>query len=313
MWLALVFAVFLGFGTIAGAETSDEPERLHAPYPLAEPTASVSPADLYLLFQMPGDYAQVRYSAGSLDRSANLQARLELLMHTLDRWLDVETKLNVVVISREVWDRSEIPIRYGLPVRAGANTILVPAHGDADTVNLWSWLLDGALPAIQGLPILGSPRELASMVLADVLVQHFACEIALEQARVVGQPEWLDELLPHLVSIGFSQRFEERRLTDLASLWARLGSRHAQGSIGVDEVGRRDFDLLQWLHVQGQLHEGARQVLAEEETGRDTVRRVRRLAKKGDGVITEAAAHDRWEELQPWLSTSFPRLPIRAK
>lgn len=275
------------------------------------PTGRHAAPASYFLLRLGGDLTEVRYTPGSLDRAANLQTRLELAARAFHKWADVDYLPELFVLNREEWQRAGYPVPYGLPLRIGARGVAAPAAGDDGTVALWRGLL-GTLPSIQGVPLRGTPDQAATMLLADVFVQLQACEGLADQLGMAGDQPWVRDFVSHVVSLGLVARLEPARLQPLDDAYGLLAARHRPESRSARDL-RPDLPLEDWLWFQAQLHRGARILLDEAGSGKDAVKRLRKLQKKGGGTLRAAALLERHERLRTWFHDSFSAVSLRAE
>ncbi len=282
---------------------------LSGPWPAAaEQDGRKAPSRLYpeppsfLLLRLGGDRAHFRYSPGSLDRAANLQERMELVARLFEKWSDDRFDLAVFVLSRREWEEAGIDVRYGIPVRVGTRAIAAPARGDPRTVELWSQLLDGALPTVIGTPILGTPQEVASMMVADVLVQLLAGEILVDSLGLHGDEPWIRPVMAHLAAWAVVERAGTDRPQDVTAFYRQLLAGHPPNVFSLRDY-RADLALEDWLWFQGQFHFAARAIYDKE--GKDAVKKMRGLAKKGRGAIRTDRLRRKYKGLDEWLETNF--------
>lgn len=276
------------------------------PYPA--PTAPVSEPNLYLLLQLAGERAQIRYTPGFLDRAVNLQTRLELVARSLRSWTKTDVELTAYVLSREEWERAGFEIPFGIPLRIGSNGVAAPAEGDEETVRLWAELLQGVLPSVQGLPLRGTPQQAATMLLADVLVQLQVADAVIERAELGGDQPWVRGVVAQLASLALTRRIEGGRLRDLEAMYAALGRRHAPGELSARDY-RSDLHLEEWLWFQAQFFRGALTIFAEE--GKGSVKAMRKLRRKDDGVLRAERLLRRYEGLEAWYYETFSAVSLR--
>jgi len=271
----------------------------------------------YLLLRLAGDRTDVRYTPGSLDRAANLQTRLELTARAFQKWAEVDFRPRVFVLTREEWRQARYAVPYGLPVRVGEAGLAVPAAGDPGTVALWSELLGGLLPAVQGTPMRGTPEELATMVLADVFVQLLASDVLLDAIGLTPEEPWLRGVAAHALTLSVVARLEPGRMPSLEILYQRLGQRHAPGTMSLRDYGST-LDLADWLWFQAQLHAGGKALVAkgkkgeELKKGKELIHSLRKLQKRGGGVLTDELLLRRYRALRPWLSERFSAVSLRV-
>ncbi len=263
---------------------------------------------VYLLLRLPGDFATVRYTPGSLDRAANLQSRLEHAARAFKRWVDVRLEVEVYVLSREEWRQAGYDVPYGIPVRIGRRGLAAPAEGDDDTVRLWGELLHGMLPAVAGMPIRGTPQQAATMILSDVLTQLQMAEILVDEIDIAGDRPWVRGLMTHLVSVDLVRRYEAVRLKDLETMYQLLARDAGPKAASARDYGP-DLGLSDWLWFQAQFHAGAQTILAK--TGKGAVKKMKQLRKKSDGVLSGELLLRRYKELGAWYSSSFTSVSLR--
>ncbi len=273
------------------------PTRLHPPPPS------------YLLLRLRGDDVTLRYTPGALDRAARLQYRIEPTLRAFHRWVDAKLKLEVFVLSRREWEDVGYTVPYGIPVRVGKLGLAVPAAGDDGTVRLWSELLKGALPVVPGNPIRGTPREVATMALADFIFQLLVSEILVDETGLGGDAYWVRSLMTHLTSVDLHQRYETVRMEDLDLMYSFLsretGAKAFTAGEYVPGVGLRE-----WFWFQAQFHFGAQTILAKE--GKGALKKMKKLRKKSGGALRGADLLERYEGLHDWYYASFATVSTRA-
>lgn len=273
-----------------------------------DPTALVAPTHLYppppryLLLPMSGDRASVRYTPGALDRSANLQRRLELLTRYFERWGGEHVEVLVFVLGRTEWEQAGFNVTYGLPVRVGETALAVPAEGDPGTVELWQTLLDGRLPRIAGTPIRGTPEEAASLLVSDLLAQTLCAEILVDSTGLAGDAFWVRGVLTHLISWMMAERLGTDRPEDVVTLYEQFLRWHAPRTLSVRDYGH-DVVLADWLYFQAQFLEGARAVYAK--AGKESLKKMIKLKKKGGGTLASEDLRRKFKGVDEWLRTSF--------
>lgn len=302
MALALVWVSLLGWGFSASPALGTEdfikaPTRLHG-----EPAAGN-------LLPLPGDWATFRYSFGSLDRAANLQTRFEVALRLLERWTNRRVEVATYVLTRDEWEASGYSVEYGVPVRVGRNAIAVPALGDDGTVALWSRVLDGMLPQVQGLPIRGTPQHAATLVLADIVAQLLMAEIVIDEVGLAGDSLWLRGLMTHVASLDFARRKDAGRIRDLDNMYRVLHQQRRDLRYSSRDYDA-DLDLRDWLWFQGHFHAGANLILERE--GKGALKRLRKLAKKDHGVLRGERVLRDFKGLEDWFAASFSAVSFRT-
>ncbi len=299
LWLA-----FAGVMSAAGQQT---PRETVSPKTVAPTRIYPEPA-VYLLLRLPGDFATVRYTPGSLDRAANLQHRLELATRAFKRWVDTRLEIEVYVLSHEEWRQARYDVPYGVPVRVGRRGVAAPAEGDDGTVELWANLLQGMLPAVAGVPIRGTPQQTATMILADFLTQLQVSEILVDEIGIAGDQQWVRGLTTHVASVDLVRHYESMRLKDLGTMY-QLASREAGSrAFRIRDYGP-DLSLRDWLWFQAQFHVGAQTIIAKE--GKGSVKKLKKLRRKGDGVLSGDLLLKRYKTLNEWLQASFTVVSLR--
>ena len=112
------------------------------------PVAGMKTIQLPLLLDLPGDLAFVRYTPGSLDRSASVQMRFELMAKEFQRSGFLQATLVFYVLSRDDWKEAGLPDPYGAPLVLGNDAIAMAGWADEQVVNGWRTLLGGELPML---------------------------------------------------------------------------------------------------------------------------------------------------------------------
>jgi hypothetical protein len=273
------------------------PTRLHAP-----------PEGAYLV-TLPGDFATMRYTPFSLDRAARLQSRLELALRSWERWTDRKVAITAFVLSREEWESSGYTVEYGVPVRVGRAAIAVPALGDDGTVALWSDVLGGMLPQVQGAPFRGSPQQASTMVLADIVVQLLAAEIVIDEVGLAGNEPWLRGLTTHVASLDFVRRKEGARLADLDAMYKLIIQRRGEKVMSSRDY-QPDLNLEDWIYFQACFHFGAQTILSKE--GKGALKKLRKLRKKDGEVLQAERLLRHYTQLNEWYHAFFSAVSFRS-
>ncbi len=272
------------------------------------PTRIYTEPAVYFLLKLPGDTVTVRYSPGSLDRSANLQTRLELASRAFKRWVDFKLQVTLYVLTREEWRQAGYDVPYGVPVRVGRRGLAAPAEGDAGTVALWAEMLKGVLPAVAGAPIRGTPQQAATMILADLMTQLLMCEILVDEVGIAGGRPWVRGLMTHLASVDLVRRYEEARLGDLDTMYQLLAQVHSPRAFSSRDYNP-DLRLRDWMWFQAQFHTGAQAILAK--TGKGALKKMKKLRKKTGGVLNDDLLLRRYDTLNAWFHDSFTSVSLR--
>lgn len=303
--LPLLWILCLG---IAGLTPAVAQETDPAQPKLIAPTRIYPEPAVYLLLRLPGDFATVRYTPGSLDRAANLQSRLELAARAFKRWVDTRIEVDVYVLSREEWQQARYDVPYGVPVRVGRRGLAAPAEGDDGTVKLWADLLHGMLPAVAGTPIRGTPQQTATMILADFITQLQVSEILVDEIGVAGDVQWVRGLTTHVASVELVRRYEVVRLGDLGTMYELMAQSAGPRAFSARDYGP-DLSLPDWLWYQAQFHAGAQAVVAKE--GKGSLKKLKKMRRKGDGGLTGDLLLKRNKILNEWFHGSFTSVSLR--
>ena len=268
---------------------------------------AADPAALAQLLLLPGDRAAVRYTPGSLDRAAHVQARLAALADDFAAWGGGPSTLRALVLSPEDWQAAGLRRPYGLAERTPNGDVAAPAWGSEETVALWRALTGAPLAWEGGLPVRGTPEEAASLALADLVLQVECGRLYVEgggaggPGGLGGETPWVTGLAAHVVALAAMLRHEPARLPRSAEFWGQLagdpGAR-PHGALAAAAAAADDLPVREWLAHQAQLHAGARVIV--ERDGAKSVKRLLAL-KRSQGRLTAAALLGRYPELGPWL------------
>lgn len=283
---------------------------LAASAPYKAPTRLHGPPDGAYLVSLPGDFATVRYTPFSLDRAARLQNRLELALRSWERWAGKEVQVTAFVLTREEWERSGYSVAYGMPVRVGRAAIAVPALGDDGTVALWNEVLEGILPQVQGAPLRGTPQQVSTMILADIVAQLLVAEIVIDQVGLAGNEDWVRGLNTHVASLDFVRRKEAARLPDLDSMYSRIIQRRGEKVMSSRDY-QPDLNLKDWLYFQACFHFGAQTILAKE--GKGALKKLRKLRKKDGAVLQADRMLRHYKDLDTWYHNYFSAVSFRNR
>ena len=275
---------------------------------LVAPTRIYPEPAVYLLLRLAGDFATVRYTPGSLDRAANLQSRLELAARTFKRRTDTRLEIDVYVLSRDEWRQARYDVPYGVPVRVGRRGLAAPAEGDDGTVELWSELLQGMLPAVAGVPIRGTPQQTATMILADFLTQLQMAEILVDEIGVGGDEQWVRGLNTHVASVDLVRRHEAVRMKDLGTMYALAARADGARAFSARDYGP-DLSLRDWLWFQAQFHVGGQVIVAK--AGKGSLKSLKKMRRKGGGVLAGDQLLKRYQTLNEWFHASFTSVSLR--
>lgn len=277
---------------------------------VAAALAAAAPANQAFdsLLRLRGDRAQVRYSAGALDRAANAQRRFELLAALYEKAAGRMVRrggaqMALVVAAPEDWTAAGGTLPYGLVELSGAE-LLLPAWGSEQTVRLWRDLtgLDPALP--QGVPMRGTREEAASLGFADLLAQLEGARYLVGSSGAKFAAPWLRELCAHAVALAAFERHEPARKEEVRAFFAALGARHAGALLEVPGGFQRDTELAS-LPLEARLAATARYFAFADQLakgkGLPVAEWLLDLARRPGGVSPEDAIR-RWPEIASALA-----------
>lgn len=256
------------------------------------------------LATLPGDFVEMRYTLGALDRAARLQTRLNEML----RRGSAEFLITVYVLNRDQWAAGRFSMPYGVPVRVGPTGLAVPAAGDAETAKLWNDL-DLPLPSSPGIVYRGGPGHAPSEMMADIVALALAGEVYADLTRLAGDEFWFRGLVAHFVVLDYMRRLEPEFKLELDVLYRQISGQRPQRALAASDY-RTDISMSEWMWFQSQFHSGALAVMEEE--GRGVRRRLEKIRKRNGGVVTAAAALNRWDSLREWFDGSFSAISRRA-
>ena len=270
---------------------------------LAAASSSGGYSPLSFLLDLRGDSVKVRYAPGSLDRASHSQDRFELVVSDCKSWAHNSMPLVVYVLGPEEWQAADVDRPYGLAQHMSSTELAVASWGDAQTVALWKDLLGRRLPVVEGTALRGSPEEVASIALQNVLAVVEAFEMCLSGSGITGDQPWIDGFLVQVMTRSFIQKHEAGRLSEVDGVFASLSERGGgPGAISLQQ-GLEPDSLTQWLWAEAQFYEAAK-LLAEEE-GKAPAKAVFKLAGKQKGSLQAAVLVAEFPILADWLMEAF--------
>ena len=268
---------------------------------LANSSSGYSP--LSFLLDLRGDAVKIRYTPGALDRASHVQDRFEFVVADCKGWARSRLPLVVYVLGPEEWRAAEVERPYGLPESMSSSELAVATWGDADTVELWRNLLGRRLPVIQGTPLRGSPEEVASIALHNLVAVVEAFEMCLAGSGISGDQPWIEGLLVQVMTRSFLQKHEAGRVAEVDGVFASLSEQGGgPGAHPVSQALEPD-SLTQWLWSEAQFYAAAK-LLAERE-GKAPAKAVFKLAGKKGGELKAADLVAQFPYLADWLQQAF--------
>ena len=251
-------------------------------------------ANLAHLFNLRGAHCTVRYTPGSLDRAAHVQARLDALAEDFAKWGGARVELVAYILGPEDWHMAGLRQPYGMPEAVGPNAVAMPAWGDDRTIALWRGLLGGPLPWSSGTPVRGTPEEAASLAAADLVAQVEIARQFVDRERLASGAPWVHELLAATVARAAFERREAVRIGEIEGFFAQLGRTAGP------EPPSPPIEFREGLAAAARFFAGA-PILLRRDKGK-TVSRLTKLARKSDGPLAVGDWVGRYPELSVWLS-----------
>ena len=270
---------------------------------LASASSSGGYSPLSFLLDLRGDSVKVRYAPGSLDRASHSQDRFELVVADCKSWAHNSMPLVVYVLGPEEWQAAEVDRPYGLPQHMSSSELAVASWGDAQTVALWRDLLGRRLPVVEGTALRGSPEEVASIALQNVMAVVEAFEMCLASSGISGDQPWIEGFLVQAMVRSFVQKHEAGRLAEVDGVFASLSERGGgPGALTLSQALEPDSPA-QWLWAEAQFYQAAKLLAAEE--GKAPAKAVFKLAGKQKGNLQAAVLVAEFPILADWLKEAF--------
>jgi hypothetical protein len=267
------------------------------------PVATYSDPNVTGLINLPGDLVTVRYSAGNLDRAARAQFLLEPMVRVLNRWSGANVVLSVYTLTQEEWRLAQIPVAFGVPVRIGRTGLALPAEGNDEVVRLWSQL-KVSLPASQlvGSGAMTTPQHASSLLMADQLSMVLVGEIYTDHLRLQTNEPWLRGLISHVIADNYLRKENPEMHRDLEQLYSGVQHQRAPRALAASDY-RTDIGLADYLWFHAQFFQGAQILLRDE--GRGSIKKMRKLTRRGDGILLSATLMDEYKDLRAWFGEAF--------
>jgi hypothetical protein len=269
-----------------------------------------APSEPLLAYQ--GEAVAVRYSPGALDRAVHVAKRLDLVVATLRKPLGMVFPLTVVVLSRDEWETRGLARTYGLPQPLSVGSVAVPAAGDAEMVRKWKSWLGSDLPALVGVPMVGTAEDAASLMLADVVLQVEVCELLFDRTPVGKAEPWIRGLLSHLAAISLWSDFEPRRSAEIAMVWTRIRGQVPPLLVferQLDRPGDSALGMERWLLAESYLFDGAAQ--AHAAGGTKTLFKLLKTMRRDQQAPTREQMLAFYPSLAGWLEALPPEAGLR--
>ncbi|MCB1053918.1 MAG: hypothetical protein KDD11_00210 [Acidobacteria bacterium] len=270
------------------------------------PLGPVERSSADFLLTLPDEAVPVRYTPGSLDRAARLQYRLKALYDQLGKWTPVESRLTVFVLSPEEWQAQGIKRPYGLPARIAVFGGAAPAWGTEETVSLWRGLAGMSLDSGGEFTVRGSAEELATVLLADALLELEVCRMmAVNRGIAPSQGEtWVGDLVGQILCTSARHLDKEPVAVDLTAVLRRFRERSGSEPSPSLASFSSDLEPAAWLAYQARFAEGAERVWLGE--GKQAPKRlIKRWRRKGAPLSFEDLTA-LFPNLVEWRGREFP-------
>lgn len=255
------------------------------------------------LLDLPGDTVAVRYSHGSLDRAVRLQDTFELMVGDFRSWTRTKVGLVLFLLSRDEWKELKYRAPYGVPEPAGGRGIALPAWGDDGTVEVWQKLLGTRLPVLPDQPMRGTPDQVASMGVGDLVASVEAAQIMLRAAGITGDRPWVEGVLAQVVVLSNIQQHHGSRLADVRMVFGDLSK--TGGGLGAYPLSALGSppSLRARLWFESQFFSAANLLVGPD--GKYPAKAIFKHARKNGGVVRAADLLGECPELNSWLDSSF--------
>jgi hypothetical protein len=161
---------------------------------------------------------------------------------------------------------------------------------------------------IEGTVLRGSPEEVASIALHNLMAVVEAFEMCLAGSGISGDQPWIEGFLVQVMTRSFIQKHEAGRLSEVDGIFASLSERGGgPGALSLSQALEPDSPT-EWLWAEAQFYQAAR-LLAEEE-GKAPAKAVFKLAGKRNGDLKAADLVAHFPLLADWLKAAFEGQPV---
>ncbi len=260
------------------------------------------------LLELPSNVVVVRYSTGALDRAARLQSRLEEVYGLLAGWGRLGRPFSVLVLSPEDWRALGLAQPYGVPVRVNDFSLAVAAWGNPETVALWRNLLGGPVPPVRDFSARGSGEEVATLHLADALLEFELCRtfVRVHDLASAAEGPWLSDLLAHVACAGAEDLRAEPVAVPLRAALAVVLAAQAQNEPTPPDLAAYSSTLepVAWMRYQAHFIRGAQQIW--HRTAKQGIKKMLRLRRRAEHPLTFAELEKPFPELGPWRRGAPP-------
>lgn len=255
------------------------------------------------LLDLPGETVAIRYSHGSLERAVQVQDTFEFMVSDFRSWTRTKVGLVLFLLSRDEWKVMGYRAPYGVPEPAGGRGIALPAWGDDGTVEVWQKLLGTRLPVLPDQPSRGTPEEVASLGVGDLMASIEAAQIMLRAAGITGDQPWVEGILAQVVVLSNVQEHHAARLSDVRMVFGDL-SRAGGGARAHPLTALASPPSLRArLWFESQFFTGANLLVGPD--GKYPAKAIFKHARKNGGQVRAADLLAECPELASWLDSSF--------
>lgn len=270
---------------------------------LAPPCATGQGGSAMFLLDLPGETVAVRYSHGSLERAVQVQDNFELMVGDFRDWTRTKVGLVLFLLSRDEWKELDYRAPYGVPEPAGGRGIALPAWGDDGTVEVWQKILGTRLPVLPDQPSRGTPEQVASLGVGDLMASVEAAQIMLRAAGISGDQPWVEGVLAQVVVLSNIQAHHGTRLADVRMVFGDLS--RAGGGSGAHPLSAVNSppSLRARLWFESQFFNAANLLVGPD--GKYPARAIFKHARKNGGLVLAADLLAESPELGSWLNSSF--------
>ncbi len=260
------------------------------------------------LFRLPGDTVHVMYSAGTLDRAAHVQQRLEALAATLTKWTKHPYGMTVYVLTRADWGEANAGPYYGVPGQVTGDSLAIAAEGDIELASFWRRLLGRPAKRLPGYPLVGAPEGADALAVSDLFLQLEATAVMLRQAGWSSNTPLTMRLAVHLAAWDVLAMREPQRVREVERLFADLGR------LSNPDDGEEGMLIEEWVGLEAEFYRAAK--LVRTAAGKLATKKILRAAAKDGGVISMEPITNKNKrlkaELQEWSRTWARALPASS-
>ena len=271
---------------------------------LVMPTGGRAQGSSPLLLDLQGQLASIRYSPGSLDRAANLQDPVELLVENFDTWGKEKIPLLIYILSPDDWSQFGLQDPYGMPSAMGGRGIAIPAWGTEESVQLWHGLMKTRLPTTPTTEFRrGSPEETSSLLVSDIVALPELAKILLISGGFRSEQPWTECVAAQAVSLSYVLLNKDQRLPEMRLVYSSLGEAAGGArAFTLQEAASSDRREIQlWFDAQC----FAAATIMAQDGGKQPAKEMLKAARKNGREIRSIDLISSFPGLDNWLRTSF--------